>query len=391
MPGPRWITLDELEERHVEWRELAAASEFPTAFTDPRWILPWWKHYGEGYEPWSLAIEDRAGSLRGLAMLARRRSALSRTLTVAGDRWNGLDTVLSASGAESELVASVMAALSERRREWDMWRILRLPTTSSLARSLLSGTGKLHVAAHDLRFQPFVELPGEADAFESRFSGRRRTEFRRRWRRLVDLGAQPHLVTDPDEARVAVASLLELRRSRAIAMNQSHAHMDARFEGFIADAVCGLLPDGARLWTLELDDTILAAKLNFVQAWREHSYISAVSDDHLSLSPGHALERHAIQAMIAEGRSEFDFGAGRDEYKYGWGATDRELARIVVVSPSARGRLVGTPAAIDLRLRNTAAAEALRRRRGVTPERATSSRPAQDGRRDPAATQPTAR
>ena len=59
---------------------------------------------------------------------------------------------------------------------------------------------------------------------------------------------------------------------------------------------------------------------------------------------------------------------------------------MVVASPIARGRLLGARAAFDLRLRNTAAAEALRRRKGVIPERATAEHPrAQAGRELPKA------
>ncbi len=376
MEGARWLTPQELEERRDEWRNLAAGSEFPTAFVAPAWILAWWQHYGEGHEPWSLALEGPDGSLRGLALLALRRSRLTRTLTFVGARWNSLETLVSAPGCEAELVAALSQALAQRSREWDLWRIGRLPTDSLLARSLLGAEHEIRAAAHDLRLQPYLELPGEAEVFEAQFNSKRRSEFRRRWRRLMELGARPRLVADPDEARGTVAQLLQMRRERALTKHQSHAHLDARFERFLTDAVHDLLPEGARLWTLELDDRILTAKLNLVQGPREHGYLVGLSDEHLSLSPGHALERHMIIASIADGRAEFDFGAGRDDYKYRWGAIDREVARIAVASPSPRGRLAGAPVAIDLRLRNTAAAERLRQRRGIATERATAEHPA---------------
>lgn len=72
---------------------------------------------------------------------------------------------------------------------------------------------------------------------------------------------------------------------------------------------------------------------------------------------------------IEQGRTEFELGPGRDEYKYRLGARDREVVRLVLSSGSPRGRAVTGVLATDLRLRNTAAADALRRRRGLTPER----------------------
>jgi CelD/BcsL family acetyltransferase involved in cellulose biosynthesis len=379
MPGCRWTTLDELAERRLEWRALASASEFPSAFNDPAWVLAWWRHYGEDREPWILVLEDSAGKLRGLVTLALRRQPLTRTLTFAADAWNGVEAVLCAPGSEAELVASLLRMLADRRREWDAWRIGRLPTTSALARGLLHGDNELKAAAHDIRLQPFLDLPADPETFESRFPGKRRNEFRRRWRKLLDLGAEGRLVSDPEDVERTIAAILAMRRDWATANGQSHAHLGARFERFVNDAVNAFGPDGVRLWSLELDGRVITAKLNLIAGWREHGYLSGLRDELLSLSPGHALERHVILAMIAEGRREFDLGTGRDSYKYRWGATDRELTRMAVVSPSARGRLLGTPTAIDLRLRDTAAAEALRRRRGMIPERATRDHPAVTG------------
>jgi CelD/BcsL family acetyltransferase involved in cellulose biosynthesis len=379
MPGCRWTTLEELADRRQEWRALASAGEFPSAFNDPAWVMAWWRHYGEGQEPWVFVLENAGGELSGLVMLALRRGPLARTLTFAADAWNGVETPLSAPGTEAELVAALLQALADRRRQWDAWRIGRLPTTSALADSLLHGDGELKAAAHDVRLQPFIDLPSDPEIFESRFPGKRRNEFRRRWRKLLDLGAQARLIEDPEEVEQTIAAILAMRRDWGAANGQNLTHLGGRFERFVGDAVNDFGRDGARLWSLELDGRVLTAKLNLIAGSREHGYLSGLSDELLSLSPGHALERHVILAMIAEGRREFDLGTGRDAYKYRWGATDRELTRVAVVSPSARGRLLGTPTAIDLRLRDTAAAEALRRRRGVTPERATRDHPAVSG------------
>jgi CelD/BcsL family acetyltransferase involved in cellulose biosynthesis len=377
--GSRWIELAELQSRSEEWRELAAASEFPSIFSDPRWVLPWWRHYGDRARPWSLALEDASGSLRGLALLALRRPRAARTLVFAGGEWNGFDTLVCAPGSEQELVDELLAALRERRGSWDLWRIGRTPIDSALFLALARGGAALRAAAHDVRLQPFVELPAAIDVFESRFGGKRRNDFRRKWRRLLDAGAVLQRIEDRVAAPAAMARLLELRRVRAEAAGQAQSHMDARFDAFLTDAVCETLPDAARLWLLELDGRLLAGKLNFLQSWREHGYIVAVSDEQLPFSPGHSLERQTIHEEIEEGRSELELGPGRSDYKYHWGATDRELARIVVASPTPRGGLTGRAAAIGLGLRDSALADYVRRRRGVVPERATAEHPAQAG------------
>ena len=131
-------------------------------------------------------------------------------------------------------------------------------------------------------------------------------------------------------------------------------------------------PDGARLWTLEAGGKTLVMRLNLVQGPREHSYLLGLGDTHMALSPGSSLERHAILEAITGGRTELDLGPGRNEYKYRLGAIDRELTRFIVPSPSTRGRIVGTTAAIDMGFRNSAAAEVLRRQRRMSTERGSS-------------------
>jgi CelD/BcsL family acetyltransferase involved in cellulose biosynthesis len=366
--GCHWITLQELEHRRAEWRRLAATCEFPTAFADPAWVLAWWQSYGDSHEPWCLAVEDGDGSLRALALLACRGTPLARSLTFAGGAWNGLNTLLCAPGFESEFCTLLLKALSARNREWDVWRIQRLPASSVLASTLLDGHGVLRAAAHDTRLQPFLALPGDTKTFEASFGSKQRNTQRRKWRRLEELGARARLVTDADEVELVLRTLLDLRTQRAKALNQRHEHMDARFERFILTVVRGMAPEGVRLWTLEADGETLAIRLNLRQGSREHSYLLGLGDAHAALSPGSSLERHAILGAITEGRTELDLGPGRDVYKYRLGADDRELMRLVVSSGSARGSCVAGLAAADLRLRNTAAADAVRRLRGLTPQ-----------------------
>jgi CelD/BcsL family acetyltransferase involved in cellulose biosynthesis len=363
----RWTTLDELKRRCDEWRQLLAASEFPSGFADPGWVLGWWSAYADRREPWCLVAERGDGSLVGLTVLALSSLPFARMLTFAASSWNGLETLVCAPGSEAEFTSMLLTELAARRREWDVWRLRRVPRTTALAHALLSGREPLHATASDVRLQPFIELPPSVEDFDARFASKARNTQRRKAKRLRELGARARLVSEPAEAERAVHELLELRMQRAAEQAQQHAHMDERFERFLVAAVRKMLPSAARLWTMELDGRTLAMRLNLVAGPREHSYLLGLSDEHRNLSPGSTLERFAIDHAIGEGRGELDLGPGREEYKYRWGASDREVTRIVVPSGSPRAWLSGTAAALDVRMRASAAAEALRRRRGIAP------------------------
>jgi CelD/BcsL family acetyltransferase involved in cellulose biosynthesis len=371
----RWATLAELAARREEWRELVSRSRYPSAFADPAWVLAWFRHYGSEHEAWPLLLSDAHGTMRGLALLALQRSRLTHTLSFAGARENGMEALVCAPEDEALLVHALTEALALRREEWDLWRIERLPCDSELAELLLSPERQPGVTAHDVRLQPYVELSGSRERFEARFSPATRSKFRRGERRLERAGAAARLVSDGAEARAALGTLLELHRRRASQKGERRPYLDERFEGFIGDVLDGLLPHGARLWMLELAGAVVSVRLSFVAGSVEQGFMLGMDHRHATLGPGRELERIGLMHSAAEGRREYDFGPGRDDYKYGWKAVDREMLRALVASPTRRGRLAGKPAGAQLRLRTSAAAGVLRRGMRRAEQHATAAAP----------------
>jgi CelD/BcsL family acetyltransferase involved in cellulose biosynthesis len=60
-------------------------------------------------------------------------------------------------------------------------------------------------------------------------------------------------------------------------------------------------------------------------------YNAGVDPDARELSPGVVLVARSIQMALAAGRSRFDFLRGDESYKYGWGAQDVPIQRLLVV------------------------------------------------------------
>src|ERR687888_114117 len=74
MPGPvpaldieEVTTIEALEKLRPEWSALWARCPTSTLFQSPEWLIPWWRHIGEG-ELWTLSLRH-AGRLVGLAPL----------------------------------------------------------------------------------------------------------------------------------------------------------------------------------------------------------------------------------------------------------------------------------------------------------------------------------
>ena len=83
------------------------------------------------------------------------------------------------------------------------------------------------------------------------------------------------------------------------------------------------------LWLafLEIDGVNVATSLNFDYKNKLWGYNSGVSRAHIELSPGWVLLGHVIQWCCENGRTEFDFMRGDEEYKYRFGGVNKYVIR----------------------------------------------------------------
>jgi CelD/BcsL family acetyltransferase involved in cellulose biosynthesis len=83
------------------------------------------------------------------------------------------------------------------------------------------------------------------------------------------------------------------------------------------------------LWLafLEIEGVKVAASLNFDYKNKLWGYNSGVSREHMELSPGWVLLANTIQWCCENGRYEFDFMRGDEEYKYRFGGVNKYVMR----------------------------------------------------------------
>ena len=93
---------------------------------------------------------------------------------------------------------------------------------------------------------------------------------------------------------------------------------------------CG--PDGLiALQFLTVGGRRIAAGVWFDDGETLYFYNAGVDPEARDLSPGVLLVARSIDAALQAGRSRFDFLRGDEPYKYGWGATDVPIQRLLVV------------------------------------------------------------
>jgi len=356
------------------WDALAAASPWATPFS--RWAVhrAWWDAYGANAHEQTMVVTDHAAADRDEplaivplmhrhevepddAILRTRLRAdphLSRTAVAAtakavffGASYHAdYATVL----ARPEDMPAVAEALAEsfagpggaddpgHPSPWDVLDLRRLrcgdPAADALAAAFGSRTGagwRLVREREDVC--PVLALaPGtDFEAYLGTLGKKERHEVRRKLRRAEAAG-EVRLVRSADPA-ADLDAFVDLHQRRwldrglfppTVGGDQSRTFFRRLFELLGGDGT-------VQLWFLEAAGRRVAAGVWFEDAEAWYFYNAGVDPDARDLSPGVLLSAKAIEAAIAAGRRRFDFLRGDEPYKYGWGAQDEPVQRLLVV------------------------------------------------------------
>lgn len=132
------LRLEELEE---DWRDVWNSLPDATPFQSPDWLLPWWKHYGEG-QLFSFAFWDGA-RLVGLAPLQIFRSAADsrRKLFLLGTGNSDYMDVLFDPAWRQPCLSALFSEIRKWSDCWDVCSFQRLRRASPLMDELDDTSG----------------------------------------------------------------------------------------------------------------------------------------------------------------------------------------------------------------------------------------------------------
>ena len=146
-----------------------------------------------------------------------------------------------------------------------------------------------------------------------------------RRRRLDKKGRVRFALTETVEARrCAFETLLRQRGRRFAETRRFDALADPAFRRFYAAAAVAGTGPTVRLFTLTVDETIVAVVLALDHAGTRHMVMpSFEAGEWKNCSPGNLLMLMCIEQAIESGLKRFDFTIGDEDYKAGFGA-DRQ-------------------------------------------------------------------
>jgi CelD/BcsL family acetyltransferase involved in cellulose biosynthesis len=317
MPVEIVVTVDGLERIASQWEALWRRDPNATPFQSPRWLLPWWKHFGSD-TPHVIASSSNAsngGELDALAPLYILRdddSGESLGLFLGTGASDYLDVL----GDASLLIGSITAA------DCQLWDLQQLRPSSTLLGVPLPDGWSDNVEDQDPC--PILSIENAGDELQNLLSTHARKKLRYFRRCLERDGEITYESATAESLDTLLDALYELHAARWQKRGLPGVLADEVTQSFHRDAARRMLDIGAlRMHAIRIDGRIVAVFYGFAHHDTVYYYLSGYDPALEKLSIGNVIVAHAIEMAVRDGAKTFDFLRGAEEYKYSWGAADR--------------------------------------------------------------------
>jgi CelD/BcsL family acetyltransferase involved in cellulose biosynthesis len=337
MEFTRHKTFSELDP--TEWNALLSESITNVPFLRHEYLNAWWGTCGGGeWERGELALisarED--DELIGIAPLFLTEHDGQRALMLLGsiEISDYLDLIVRANDLPHFLSELMDFLTSDSALAWSRFDWYNLPDDSPTLAALEAESAKRGWDFTQEPFRPalFVPLPGDFEEYLAGIDKKQRHEIRRKMRRAEESVQNVHwyIVTDEstlDAEAEACCHLMAQDPAKQAFLTQT---MRSQMKAMIHAAFkAGWL----QLAFLEVDGQKAAGYLNFDYGNRIWVYNSGLDFSYRELSPGWVLLGYLLQWANENGRSEFDFMRGDEDYKYKFGGIKRDVMRVKVEKP----------------------------------------------------------
>jgi CelD/BcsL family acetyltransferase involved in cellulose biosynthesis len=331
-------TLPDLISLEKEWNDLLALSASHVPFLRHEYITAWWQGLGGGEwskgELYVVTARRDNGELVGIAPLFQtdnREGEPALMLLGSIEISDYLDVI-----ARPEDIPAFMQALlayfaNEKlpgSRLLDWYNLLESSPTLAALHTAAEELGWSY-SAQALQHCPYINLPGDWDKYICSIDKKQRHEIRRKMRRSEEYYLPVRWYICQDEATLDqdVDDFLRLMANDAdkakfltpAMRDQMHSIVQAAFKA-------GWL----QLAFIEVNGQKAAGYLNFDYLDHIWVYNSGLDFKYGELSPGWVLLGYLLEWANEHQRKYFDFMRGDEEYKYRFGAVDRQVVRVTL-------------------------------------------------------------
>ncbi len=323
----------------TEWNALLHESVSDVPFLQYDYLKTWWKHLGGGEwkQPARLAIiTAREGeALVGIAPCFVTLHDNKQTLLLLGsfEISDFLDFIVKAADAPqfiSGLLEYIRTDLAQKLaiEVLDFYNLLDQSPSLALLAQAAEKMG-LKSEQEQLQHSPYIRLSGDWDTYLAGIDKKQRHEIRRKMRRAEEseFAVTWHVVESEKQLKEESEVFLEL-------MNQDkdkQAFLTPQMRVQMKEIMRSAFDNGTlQMAFLMVNSSYAAAYLNFDYQNRIWVYNSGLDYDYMDYSPGWVLLGHLLRWANENGKTEFDFMRGSEDYKYKFGAVDRFVMRMKI-------------------------------------------------------------
>jgi len=318
------------------WNALVEQSITDTPFSRHEYLSEWWKTLGGG--EWEsaelvLASASENDQLIGIAPLFIADYDGQRALMLAGsiEISDYLDLIVREGDLSRFLSGLLDFLISSSPDYWSALDWYNIPDSSPSLAALQAEAEKRGWTHHQEVYRPTPRIPlnGSFEDYLSRIDKKQRHEIRRKMRRAAESEKKVdfNIVNGKENIDSEINAFLDLMLHDPGKAEFLHPAMREQMTVTIQNA-----HKYGYLWLafLEIEGAKTAASLNFDYRNKLWGYNSGVSREHMELSPGWVLMAHTIQWCCENGRYEFDFMRGDEEYKYRFGGVNKYVMRVKI-------------------------------------------------------------
>lgn len=335
------------EKLREEWNGLLKASAADCLFLTWEWLHTWWKHLGEG-RALSILTVRCDGKLAAIAPLAVRNRKLTHLLPFPSLHFLGTGSVGSdyldliiRRGREHKAVQALAEYLADGKLMVELSQVKRSSCLSAMLGAELERRGwRSWEAPTDIC--PFTRLAGHSwQSYLAMFGSKHRYNFQQALKKLTNqFDVRLEQALSEEQRRDALLILVSLHNMRWRDRGGSTAFHTPGLLAFHEELTQLALQRGwLRLFVLSLDGKPAASLYGFRYNQALYFYQSGFDPTYSKHSVGSMTLGLAIKKAIEEGAEEFDMLHGDEQYKIHWAREARELGRIELYPPRARGLL----------------------------------------------------
>jgi CelD/BcsL family acetyltransferase involved in cellulose biosynthesis len=332
------------------WDELVRAMPRPSPYLLHGWLLEWWRHYG-GDDELAVQVAYRGDRLvGGLPLCIRRRPGL-RVTEFVGGTWAILADVVVATGENATVAGALVRQAAAA--DHDFANLFGLPGSSRLASASAPKTLRLLQRLEC----PILDLrPGWDEIYRAKFSPKKRSERRRRWRQLEELGTlETSRAHTREEIDAALDDVFRVYALRWQGRRDASGFVTPQGMRFHRDALLRLADDDVpRILMIRLDGRAIAFALSLHLAGAAYGMTMAFDPAYGRFGPGVEAKLQSIEAAGAEGIERVELLGAAAAHKQR--LTDRcdPVYQGIGLASTLRGRVAAEALSRGIRLRRAA-------------------------------------